>query len=125
MGPSGRFIKPLGDLDFEEAYDNYYQQAQALESAGADYILIETFIDIQEMRAALLAAKDATNLPDTLGLNQKLSLLTGIVYQLLLKVLCLLQACISSSFHWIHRQNRCIVYWHLFHFHNYLLRNSC
>ena len=50
-------------MDFEEAYDNYYQQAQALESAGADYILIETFIDIQEMRAALLAAKDATKLP--------------------------------------------------------------
>lgn len=63
MGPSGRFIKPLGDLDFEEAYDNYYEQAQALESAGADYILIETFIDIQEMRAALLAAKEATSLP--------------------------------------------------------------
>ena len=63
MGPSGRFIKPLGDLDFEEAYQNYYQQAQALEKAGADYILIETFIDIQEMRAALLAAKEATSLP--------------------------------------------------------------
>ena len=63
MGPSGRFIKPLGDLDFEEAYQNYYQQSKALEAAGADYILIETFIDIQEMRAALLAAKDATSLP--------------------------------------------------------------
>ena len=63
MGPSGRFIKPLGDLDFEEAYQNYYQQSQALEKAGADYILIETFIDIQEMRAALLAAKEATSLP--------------------------------------------------------------
>ena len=63
MGPSGRFIKPLGDLDFEEAYQNYYQQSQALEAAGADYILIETFIDIQEMRAALLAAKEATSLP--------------------------------------------------------------
>ncbi len=63
MGPSGRFIKPLGDLDFEEAYQNYYQQSQALEAAGADYILIETFIDIQEMRAALLAAKEATKLP--------------------------------------------------------------
>lgn len=63
MGPSGRFIKPLGDLDFEEAYQNYYQQSKALEKAGADYILIETFIDIQEMRAALLAAKDATSLP--------------------------------------------------------------
>lgn len=63
MGPSGRFIKPLGDLDFEDAYQNYYQQASALAEAGADYILIETFIDIQEMRAALLAAKDATTLP--------------------------------------------------------------
>ena len=63
MGPSGRFVKPLGDLDFEEAYQNYFQQSKALEAAGADYILIETFIDIQEMRAALLAAKDATSLP--------------------------------------------------------------
>lgn len=63
MGPSGRFIKPLGDLDFEAAYQNYFQQASALEKAGADYILIETFIDIQEMRAALLAAKEATSLP--------------------------------------------------------------
>lgn len=63
MGPSGRFIKPLGDLDFEDAYQNYYQQSKALADAGADYILIETFIDIQEMRAALLAAKDATTLP--------------------------------------------------------------
>lgn len=63
MGPSGRFIKPLGDLDFEDAYQNYYQQAKALSEAGADYILIETFIDIQEMRAALLAAKAACRLP--------------------------------------------------------------
>ena len=64
MGPTGRFIKPLGDLDFEDAYANYYEQASALAEAGADYILIETSIDIQEMRAALLAAKEAaSNLP--------------------------------------------------------------
>lgn len=63
MGPSGRFVRPLGDLDFEEAYQNYFQQAQALAAAGADYLLIETFIDIQEMRAALLAAKEAASLP--------------------------------------------------------------
>lgn len=59
MGPTGRFIKPLGDLDFEEAYGSFYAQAAALASAGADYIIIETCIDIQEMRAALLAAKAA------------------------------------------------------------------
>lgn len=63
MGPSGRFVKPLGDLDFEEAYRNYFRQAKALAEAGADYILIETFIDIQEMRAALLAAREAASLP--------------------------------------------------------------
>lgn len=63
MGPSGRFVKPLGDLDFEEAYRNYFRQAKALADAGADYILIETFIDIQEMRAALLAAREAAGLP--------------------------------------------------------------
>ena len=63
MGPTGRFITPLGDLDFEEAYQTYAEQAAALEEGGADYILIETSIDIQETRAALLAAKAATSLP--------------------------------------------------------------
>ena len=59
MGPTGRFIKPLGDLDFEAAYQVFYEQSQALAAAGVDYFIIETCIDIQEMRAALLAAKDA------------------------------------------------------------------
>ena len=59
MGPTGRFITPLGDLDFEEAHDAFYEQAKALADAGADYLIIETCIDIQEMRAALLAAKEA------------------------------------------------------------------
>lgn len=63
MGPTGRFIKPLGDLDFEDAYENYKVQAAALAEGGADYILIETSIDLQEMRAALLAAKEVTDLP--------------------------------------------------------------
>ena len=63
MGPTGRFIEPLGDLDFEDAYRTYYEQASALAEGGADFILIETSIDILEMRAALIAAKDATNLP--------------------------------------------------------------
>lgn len=59
MGPTGRFIAPLGDLGFEEAYQCFAEQAKALADAGADYLIIETCIDIQEMRAALLAAKDA------------------------------------------------------------------
>lgn len=63
MGPTGRLIEPLGDLGFEEAYKCYYEQAAALAEGGVDYLIIETSIDIQEMRAALIAAKDATNLP--------------------------------------------------------------
>lgn len=59
IGPTGRFIAPLGDLDFETAYTAFYDQAKALADAGADYLLIETIIDLQEMRAALLAAKEA------------------------------------------------------------------
>ena len=63
MGSTGRFIEPLGDLAFDEAYNNFFAQAQALAKAGADYLIIETCIDIQEMRAALLAAKDACDIP--------------------------------------------------------------
>ena len=63
MGPTGRFIEPLGDLGFEEAYEGFREQAKALADAGADYLIIETCIDIQEMRAALLAAKEVTDLP--------------------------------------------------------------
>ncbi len=63
MGPTGRFIEPLGDLGFEEAYEAYRLQAAALAEGGADYLLIETSIDIQETRAALLAAKEAARIP--------------------------------------------------------------
>ena len=63
VGPTGRFITPIGNLGFDEAYDVFYEQICALSEAGVDYILIETVIDIQEMRAALLAAKAATTKP--------------------------------------------------------------
>lgn len=63
LGPTGRFVEPLGDLQFEAAYDSYYTQAKTLIHAGCDYLLFETFIDIQELRAGLLAAKDAGHIP--------------------------------------------------------------
>lgn len=59
LGPTGKFIVPLGNIPFDTIYNTYYEQALALIEAGVDYIIIETIIDIQEMRAALLAAKDA------------------------------------------------------------------
>lgn len=63
MGPTGKFIYPLGDLSFDETCENYYRLAKALADAGADCLIIETIIDIQEMKAALLAAKAACQLP--------------------------------------------------------------
>ncbi|MBQ3451002.1 MAG: homocysteine S-methyltransferase family protein, partial [Selenomonadaceae bacterium] len=63
IGPTGKFIAPLGDLEFDDAYKIFREQAEALAEAGADFLIIETCIDIQEMRAALLAAKDICNLP--------------------------------------------------------------
>ena len=63
MGPTGKFLHPLGNLSFDEAYENFYRLAKALAQAGADALIIETIIDIQEMKAALIAAKAACSLP--------------------------------------------------------------
>lgn len=56
IGPTGRFLEPLGDLTFEEAADLFADQAAALAEADADVILIETFSDLQEAEAALAGA---------------------------------------------------------------------
>ena len=58
MGPTGRFVEPLGDLDFEAAYENFYRQAEGLLRGGVDAFIIETMIDMGEMRAALMAVQD-------------------------------------------------------------------
>ncbi|BBB90582.1 MAG TPA: homocysteine S-methyltransferase family protein [Methylomusa anaerophila] len=63
VGPTGKLAAPLGDLSFDLACDVFKEQIKALDEAGADYIIIETIIDIQEMRTALLAAKAVTNKP--------------------------------------------------------------
>lgn len=68
MGPTGHFLAPLGSATFDEIYESYREQAEILIDAGADFILIETIIDIQEMRAALLGAKDAR---EALGKNKE------------------------------------------------------
>ena len=63
ISTTGSFLKPLGDIDFETAVEVYAQQVQALADGGVDFIIIETMIDIQEARAAVIAAKDACDLP--------------------------------------------------------------
>lgn len=63
VGPTGKLIKPLGEACFDEIADAYYEQIMALAKAGVEYILLETILDIQEMRAAVIAAKTACSIP--------------------------------------------------------------
>ena len=79
IGPTGKLLKPLGDLDFEDAYTAFQEMAIAGEKAGADLIVIETMSDIYETKAAVLAAKENTKLPVfvTVVFDEKGKLLTG------------------------------------------------
>ena len=63
IGSVGQLIHPLGEIDFDVVVEAYARQIKALAAAGVDYILLETIIDIQEMRAGLLAAKSVCDLP--------------------------------------------------------------
>ena len=62
IGPTGLFIEPFGPLAFEEAVDAFKEQVRGLIDGGCDLIVIETMIDIQEARAALLAVKETKNI---------------------------------------------------------------
>lgn len=58
IGPSGHFFRPFGEIPFEEAVAAYKRQVRGLLDGGADLFIIETQMDIQESRAALLAVKE-------------------------------------------------------------------
>ena len=63
IGPTGRLLEPLGDLGFEEACEIFREIVVSGAEAGADLIVVETMSDLNEMRAAVLAAKENSNLP--------------------------------------------------------------
>ncbi|MBU5612117.1 homocysteine S-methyltransferase family protein [Geomonas azotofigens] len=58
IGPTGRFVEPVGDMSFDEAHALFTEQAKALIDAGCDAISLETFLDIKEIRAALIAIRE-------------------------------------------------------------------
>ncbi len=58
IGPTGRFLEPVGDLTFDEATAIFGEQARALIDAGCDLITLETFLDIKEIRAAVIAIRE-------------------------------------------------------------------
>ena len=62
VGPTGKILEPYGDLKVSEVYRNYKEQVAILEKAGVDLIILETFYDLEEIKAALKATKENTNL---------------------------------------------------------------
>jgi 5-methyltetrahydrofolate--homocysteine methyltransferase len=61
--PTGRFIRPVGDMGFDEAVAQYRVLASALARAGADVFWLETFTDIMEIKAAMVAIREVSDLP--------------------------------------------------------------
>lgn len=77
LGPTGKLLKPLGDLDFEDAVSLYKEVVTAGAAAGADLVLIETMSDSYELKAAVLAAKEAGFRPDT---GERLPIFATVIY---------------------------------------------
>ena len=63
VGPLGELLEPSGTLAFEDAVAEYARIVKAGEAAGADLIFFETYTDLYELKAALLAARENTHLP--------------------------------------------------------------
>ena len=63
LGPTGKLLAPYGDLQFEEAVALYAEQVRAGVKANADLVLVETMSDSYEAKAAILAAKENSDLP--------------------------------------------------------------
>lgn len=63
IGPAGKPLAPIGTLTSEEVFAAIAQQAQALEAGGVDGFMLETFIDLEELRIAVEAVSSVSKLP--------------------------------------------------------------
>ncbi len=61
LGPTGKFVEPVGDVTFDEMAKLFHEQAEAVIRAGADIITLETFLDIKEARAAVIAIREISS----------------------------------------------------------------
>ena len=79
IGPTGKLLEPMGDLSFDRAVELFAETIKAGAEAGGDLVLIETMSDSYEAKAAVLAAKESTDLPVivTTIYDEKGKLLTG------------------------------------------------
>ena len=78
IGPTGKLLKPMGDLDFEECVDIFSDVVKSGRDE-ADLVLLETFGDLYEIKAAMLAVKENCDLPLVVSMifDEKARLLTG------------------------------------------------
>ena len=63
IGPLGKLLKPFGELDFEDAVAIFARTVKLGAEAGADIVFFETFTDTYELKAAIVAAKENSDLP--------------------------------------------------------------
>jgi 5-methyltetrahydrofolate--homocysteine methyltransferase len=79
IGPTGKLLKPLGDIHFDEAYALFSDVVKTGAKAGADIVLIETMSDVYELKAAVLAVKENCDLPviASVTLDENGKMLTG------------------------------------------------
>jgi len=63
IGPTGRFLEPVGDAGFDEMVEIFGEQVRALVAGGADLLTCETFLDIRELKAAIMACRLYSDLP--------------------------------------------------------------
>lgn len=89
IGSTGKLLKPMGTLDFEEAVAVFAEIIRVGEKAGADLILIETMSDTYELKAAVLAAKENSTLPimATVIFDESKKMLTGASPQVVVSLL--------------------------------------
>lgn len=69
LGPTGKLMPPLGDFSFDEAVEAFKDSVTAAEKAGADLIFFETFSDLYEAKAAIIAARENSSLPVAVSLT--------------------------------------------------------
>ena len=89
IGSTGKLLKPMGTLDFEEAVGVFAEIIRVGEKAGADLILIETMSDTYELKAVVLAAKENSTLPimATVIFDESKKMLTGASPQVVVSLL--------------------------------------
>lgn len=89
IGSTGKLLKPMGTLNFEEAVGVFAEIIRVGEKAGADLILIETMSDTYELKAAVLAAKENSTLPimATVIFDESKKMLTGASPQVVVSLL--------------------------------------